>query len=62
MIVSLKGLLDADKVPCQVSVEERMACGLGLCFGCVAETKDEINPLKRVCKEGPVFDLWELSL
>lgn len=62
MIISLKDLLESDRVPCQVSVEERMACGLGLCFGCVAETKDEANPLKRVCKEGPVFDLWELSL
>ena len=62
MIISLKDLLETDRVPCQVSVEERMACGLGLCFGCVAETKDEINPYKRVCKEGPVFDLWELSL
>jgi dihydroorotate dehydrogenase electron transfer subunit len=62
MILSLKNVLEADGVPCQVSIEERMACGLGLCFGCVAETKDEINPFKRVCKEGPVFDLWELSL
>lgn len=62
MILGLKDVLEAGRVPCQVSIEERMACGLGLCFGCVAETKDEINPFKRVCKEGPVFDLWELSL
>ena len=62
MIVSLKEFLEPYKVPCQVSIEERMACGLGLCFGCVAETKDDMNPYKRVCKEGPVFDLWDLSL
>ncbi len=62
MIISLKEFLEPHKVPCQVSIEERMACGLGLCFGCVAETKDEINPYKRVCKEGPVFELWDLSL
>ena len=62
MIVSLKNFLEPHRVPCQVSIEERMACGLGLCFGCVAQTKDEINPYKRVCKEGPVFDLWDLSL
>jgi dihydroorotate dehydrogenase electron transfer subunit len=62
MVKSLKTLLEAAKVPCQVSVEERMACGMGLCFGCVVETKDETNPYKRVCKEGPVFSLWDLSL
>ncbi len=62
MIISLKEFLEPDKVPCQVSIEERMACGLGLCFGCIAETKDDTNPFKRVCKEGPVFDLWDLSL
>jgi dihydroorotate dehydrogenase electron transfer subunit len=62
MIVSLKEFLETEKAPCQVSVEERMACGMGLCFGCVAETKDVLNPFKRVCKEGPVFNLWDLSL
>ena len=62
MIISLKDFLEPERVPCQVSIEERMACGMGLCFGCVAETKDKINPFKRVCKEGPVFSLWDLSL
>ncbi len=62
MIESLKTLLEPNRIPCQVSVEERMACGMGLCFGCVAETTDETNPFKRVCKEGPVFSLWDLVL
>ncbi len=62
MVKSLKTLLEPDRVPCQVSVEERMACGMGLCFGCVVATRDETNPYKRVCKEGPVFSLWDLSL
>ena len=62
MVKSLKALLGPAGIPCQVSVEERMACGMGLCFGCVVETKDETNPYKRVCKEGPVFNLWDLSL
>lgn len=35
-----------------VSMEERMACGLGACLGCVVKTK---TGYKRVCKEGPVF-------
>ncbi len=62
MVKSLKTLLEPQRVPCQVSVEERMACGMGLCFGCVVGTKDENNPFKRVCREGPVFSLWDLSL
>lgn len=62
MVRSLRNILENDKTPCQVLVEERMACGLGLCFGCVVKTTDENEPYKRVCKEGPVFDLWEISL
>jgi dihydroorotate dehydrogenase electron transfer subunit len=62
MVRSLMAALQDRPVPCQVLLEERMACGLGLCFGCVTLTKDEEEPYKRVCKEGPVFDLWELSL
>lgn len=62
MVVSLKGLLEKGRPGCQVSLEERMACGLGLCFGCVKKTLDNEEPYKRVCMEGPVFDLWEVSL
>ncbi|NLT21532.1 MAG: dihydroorotate dehydrogenase electron transfer subunit [Syntrophorhabdus sp.] len=62
MVKSLKALLEPGRIPCQVSVEERMACGMGLCFGCVVATRDEASPYKRVCKEGPVFSLWDLSL
>ena len=62
MFASLKALLAEKKVPCQVLVEERMACGVGLCFGCVKKTHDEAEPYKRACVEGPVFDLWQLSL
>lgn len=62
MLISLKELLKKKRVPCQASFEERMACGLGLCFGCVKKTVDEEEPYKRVCKEGPVFDLWQVCL
>jgi dihydroorotate dehydrogenase electron transfer subunit len=62
MIQNLKRLLEPAGTPCQVAVEERMACGLGLCFGCVTRTTDAEEPYKRVCKEGPVFSIWELSL
>jgi dihydroorotate dehydrogenase electron transfer subunit len=62
MFVTLRELLDHERLPCQVLLEERMACGLGICFGCVKKTLDETEPYKRVCKEGPVFDLWQICL
>jgi dihydroorotate dehydrogenase electron transfer subunit len=62
MLKSLKASIKENIISCQALVEERMACGLGLCFGCVKKTIDENEPYKRVCKEGPVFDLWEISL
>jgi dihydroorotate dehydrogenase electron transfer subunit len=40
-------------IPCQVSLEAHMACGVGACLGCVVETQDGF---KRVCADGPVFD------
>ena len=43
----------------QMSLEERMGCGIGICVGCSIETKTGI---KRVCKEGPVFDVGELRI
>ena len=55
MLRSLHELLKDRPVACQVSLEERMACGIGACLGCVVKTKS--GSLVRVCKEGPVFDI-----
>ena len=49
-----------------ISMEERMACGIGACLACVCKTKDKdahsnVNN-KRICKEGPVFDAKEVEL
>ncbi len=44
-------------VPCQVSLEKRMACGLGACLSCAVDTKD--GQRKKVCKDGPVFQFYE---
>jgi dihydroorotate dehydrogenase electron transfer subunit len=41
----------------QVSLEEAMACGVGVCLGCVVKTR---KGLQRVCEEGPVFDLLDV--
>lgn len=43
--------------PVQVSLEVRMGCGRGVCYGCTVKTKSE---LKQVCKDGPVFDLEDI--
>jgi len=44
-------------LPCQVSLEEFMACGVGGCAGCVVEVQTGTGPaMKRVCVDGPVFD------
>src|SRR5205823_7405487 len=45
-------------VPCQVSLETPMACGIGICFTCVAKIRQPDGgwDYKRTCVEGPVFD------
>ena len=48
------------KIPCFVSLEERMGCGIGACLVCVCKTADGKNA--RVCKDGPVFEINEVEL
>lgn len=52
----------AANVPCEVSLERLMACGIGACLSCVVSTRDG---LARACVDGPVFDagqvLWDPS-
>jgi dihydroorotate dehydrogenase electron transfer subunit len=45
-------------VPCQVSLETPMACGIGICFSCVAKVRDDSGSwdYRRTCVEGPIFD------
>jgi dihydroorotate dehydrogenase electron transfer subunit len=47
------------RVPCQVSLEEFMACAVGGCAGCAVEVRTPQGPaMKRVCVDGPVFDAY----
>lgn len=46
-------------VPCQVSMEERMGCGVGACLVCACDMAD--GSRKHVCKDGPVFDSKEVD-
>jgi dihydroorotate dehydrogenase electron transfer subunit len=52
-------------LPCDVSLESPMSCGLGICFGCVVEYRSEENPnegdYRRTCVDGPAFDAYRLK-
>ncbi len=53
--MSRKGMFEGKSV--QVSMEVRMGCGRGACYGCALETK---SGLRLVCKDGPIFELKDL--
>lgn len=57
MLEAVAKLADKFSIPCQVSLEEFMACGVGGCAGCVVEV-DTANgkAMQRVCVDGPIFD------
>jgi dihydroorotate dehydrogenase electron transfer subunit len=61
MLAAVAALAREFSVPCQVSLEEFMACGVGGCAGCVVEVKTPEGPaMKRVCVDGPVFDALDI--
>ncbi len=57
MLVAVAALAKKHGLPCQVSLEENMACGVGGCAGCTVLVQTPDGPaMKRVCVDGPVFD------
>ena len=66
MLRALKAYAETEKIPCYLSLEQRMACGIGACLACVCHTteKDEHSQVKnkRICAEGPVFEAGEIVL
>jgi dihydroorotate dehydrogenase electron transfer subunit len=58
MMKAVAGWAAARRVPCEVSLETPMACGVGICFTCVARIRDDDGgwDYRRTCVEGPVFD------
>ena len=57
MLKAVAALSEKHEVPCQVSLEEFMACAVGGCAGCTVEVTTPEGPaMKRVCVDGPVFD------
>lgn len=66
MLRALKTYAEEKDMDCFISMEERMACGIGACLACVCKSKkkDAHSNVhnKRVCKEGPVFNAKEVEL
>jgi dihydroorotate dehydrogenase electron transfer subunit len=57
MLAAVAALARRHGLPCQVSLEENMACGVGGCAGCTVPVQTPDGPaMKRVCVDGPVFD------
>jgi dihydroorotate dehydrogenase electron transfer subunit len=70
MLKAVAKIAENHGIPCQVSLEERMACGVGVCLGCpvrvrtaysVQRTASTQYEYKMVCKDGPVFDAKEIA-
>lgn len=66
MLRAIKAYAEENDILCYISLEERMACGIGACLGCVCKTKDvdahsNVHN-KRVCKDGPVFLSTEVEI
>lgn len=66
MLRAIKTYALENNMECYVSLEEKMACGIGACLACVCKSKEkdehsQVNN-KRVCKEGPVFNALEVEI
>lgn len=66
MLCAIKEYAEKHNIKAYISLEERMACGVGACLGCVAKTKhvdhhSHVNNA-RICTDGPVFDAQEVEI
>ncbi len=60
MLRALKALVEKEELPCYVSLEERMGCGIGACLVCVCDVTN--GKKARICKDGPVFNVKDVTL
>ena len=66
MLRAIKAYAEENNIECYISLEERMACGIGACLACVCKSKEKdhhsnVNN-KRICKDGPVFLSTEVEI
>jgi NAD(P)H-flavin reductase len=66
MLKAIKNYAEEIDIPAYISLEERMACGVGACLGCVCKTthKDHHSHVNnaRICTDGPVFEAKEVEI
>ncbi len=62
MLRSVAQFAEMHTVPCRVSIETIMACGMGACFGCAVEIKGTSDKYLHACLDGPVFDARVLKI
>ena len=66
MLRAIKNYAEEKNILCYISMEEKMACGIGACLACVCKSKEKDSHShvhnKRVCKDGPVFLSTEVEL
>jgi dihydroorotate dehydrogenase electron transfer subunit len=62
MMRSVAAIAEKYNIPCQVSMEQRMGCGIGACLVCACKTKkgEDDYGFSHVCKDGPVF--WSTDI
>lgn len=66
MLRAIKAFAEKNNIECYISLEERMACGIGACLACVCKSKEKDHHSnvhnKRICKDGPVFLSTEVEI
>jgi len=63
MLRAIRNYAIEEDVPCQISLEERMGCGVGACLGCAVKVVSRDEPrYGHVCKEGPVFNAKDVEI
>jgi dihydroorotate dehydrogenase electron transfer subunit len=62
MLACVIGIAEKHRIPCQVSIETRMACGMGACLGCAVEGRADRGHYLHACLDGPVFDAADVKL
>ena len=66
MLRAIKSYAEENGIECYISLEERMACGIGACLACVCKSREKDHHSnvhnKRICKDGPVFLSTEVEI
>lgn len=65
MLKAIQALSIEQNIPCQISLEEKMGCGIGACLGCAVKTAKSLENAPEywhVCKAGPVFNAYDVTI